>query len=100
MTEVSSVICAHPPVSFLPSSSNHLGKSGYLGVLHPSLSGRLVRADGLPAALGEAGELQVRGGSVNVGYWRDERATGEMWVDGGWLRTGDLFRADAEGNLL
>jgi fatty-acyl-CoA synthase len=46
-------------------------------------SGRLRRGR-------EVGELQIRGTSVTPGYYRKPEATAELFVDGGWLRTGDL----------
>ena len=42
------------------------------------------------AAGREVGELQIRGTSVTPGYYRAPEATAELFVDGGWLRTGDL----------
>ncbi|WP_136708732.1 AMP-binding protein [Agromyces sp. H66] len=46
---------------------------------------------------GEAeGELLVHGPSVFAGYFRDAVAT-EAALVGGWLRTGDLVRRDADG---
>ena len=54
--------------------------------------------DCTPLPCGDVGEVVVRGESVFDGYWRDPVATAETLV-GGWLRTGDLGRLDAEGNL-
>ena len=45
---------------------------------------------------GEAGELWVRGPMVVKGYWRKPEATEETF-GGGWLRTGDIAKMDAEG---
>jgi len=45
---------------------------------------------------GEAGMLCARGPNVMLGYWQDEAASAEA-LSGGWLRTGDLARADADG---
>lgn len=45
---------------------------------------------------GEAGMLCARGPNVMLGYWQDEAASAEA-SNGGWLRTGDLARADADG---
>lgn len=42
---------------------------------------------------GHAGEIWTRGPSVAQGYWRNEQACRETfvdWQDGRWLRTGDL----------
>ncbi len=47
---------------------------------------------------GEDGTAWVRSGSVMKGYWGDDAATGEVKRDG-WLDTGDLLRADADGYL-
>jgi len=45
---------------------------------------------------GEAGMLCARGPNVMLGYWQDDAASVEA-LSGGWLRTGDLARADADG---
>lgn len=42
------------------------------------------------------GELLVRGPGVFAGYFRDEAST-RAALAGGWLRTGDLVRRDADG---
>jgi acyl-CoA synthetase (AMP-forming)/AMP-acid ligase II len=47
---------------------------------------------------GEEGEVLIRGGNVMAGYWRNEEAT-RAALDGDTLRTGDLGRFDAAGNL-
>ncbi|MEU5401071.1 class I adenylate-forming enzyme family protein [Streptomyces sp. NPDC005963] len=59
------------------------------GTAAPTIEVRVVGTDGRPLPEGELGELQLRGQSVMRGYWRDETATGDAFVDG-WLRTGDL----------
>ncbi len=57
---------------------------------------RIVGANGQDLDLGEAGELWVRGPMVVKGYWNQPEAT-EQSFGGGWLRTGDIARLDAEG---
>lgn len=39
------------------------------------------------------------GRNVVLGYWGDEKATRETFLPGGWLRTGDRFRANKDGVL-
>ena len=54
---------------------------------------------GEPLAIGEQGEVRVRGWQVMVGYFGDEAATAEAITHDGWLRTGDLGQLDADGYL-
>jgi cyclohexanecarboxylate-CoA ligase len=55
-------------------------------------------ASGADRAPGEPGELWVRGPELFVGY-DDPAATEAALADGGWFRTGDLGRLDADGWL-
>ena len=45
---------------------------------------------GALAASGKAGELQVRGPSLFIGYLGDEAATRRAFTPDGWFRTGDI----------
>ena len=47
--------------------------------------------------VGTVGELWARGPMVVKGYWNNAEATAATFVDGGWVRTGDLARVDADG---
>jgi acyl-CoA synthetase (AMP-forming)/AMP-acid ligase II len=50
-------------------------------------------------ATGTVGEIRVRGPNVMRGYYRDAAETAKTLTDDGWLKTGDLGRVDAAGNL-
>lgn len=50
------------------------------------------------AALGESGELVVRGPNVFPGYVREE-LNRDIFVNGEWLRTGDLGHVDSDGYI-
>lgn len=69
-----------------------------VGRAMPDLEIRLVDGD-REAALGDAGEVLVRGFSVMAGYFDDPEATAAAIDDDGWLHTGDLGTMDAQGNL-
>lgn len=45
------------------------------------------------------GEIQAQGPNIMQGYLNDPEATKETFTEDGWLRTGDLGRFDAAGNL-
>ncbi|MEM7288285.1 MAG: AMP-binding protein [Actinomycetota bacterium] len=56
-------------------------------------------AELLDVAVGEVGELVIKGPEIMVGYWNNAEATARTLVDG-WLRTGDLARIDDEGYVF
>jgi 4-coumarate--CoA ligase len=59
------------------------------------MEGRVVNPDTLQdVKKGEKGELWARGAVVTPGYFRDAKATAEMFAEPGWLRTGDLVMRD------
>ena len=53
--------------------------------------------DGNEVALGEAGEICIRGPQVMEGYWQKPDETAEVMLPGGWFRTGDVGRMDDKG---
>lgn len=69
----------------------------FLGHAIAGLELRVVEpSTGIPLRDREAGELEVRGSSVMPGYFRNDRATAEIFHDE-WLRTGDLgYLVDGE----
>jgi long-chain acyl-CoA synthetase len=77
----------------------HSPRPGTVGRPLDNFEVRIVDADGLPLPLGSEGEICVRGDSVMKGYWRRDEETGEAIDEDGWLRTGDLGKLDAEGNI-
>ena len=58
---------------------------------------RLVDEAGHPVPAGSTGELQVRGGHLFAGYWRNPDATEAAFAPGGWFRTGDIAVQDEAG---
>jgi len=45
------------------------------------------------------GELEVKGPSVFVGYWKKEKETKDTFTDDGWFKTGDIGNVDDQGFL-
>jgi fatty-acyl-CoA synthase len=58
---------------------------------------RLVTAGGSVVEGAGEGELQIRGSGVTPGYYGKPEATRAAFVDGGWLRSGDVARRDGDG---
>ena len=53
---------------------------------------------GVEVRLGEQDEVQLKGGQVFKGYWRNAAASAEVFVDG-WFRTGDIGEIAGDGTL-
>ncbi|KAF2624303.1 4-coumarate-CoA ligase-like protein [Macroventuria anomochaeta] len=68
---------------------------GSIGYLLPGMEGRVVDPDTLrDVKKGEKGELWARGAVVTPGYFKDAKATSDIFTEPGWLRTGDLVMRD------
>jgi len=69
-----------------------------VGRVHPHVEIKIVDPEsGAIVPRGVPGELCTRGYSVMLGYWGNEEATREAIDASGWMHTGDLATADAEG---
>lgn len=89
MTETSAVTLHH-------MGEDYVRRPESCGRLIPVCEARIVDAAGRDVPVGEAGELWVRGPNIARGYWNRPEDTAATFVDG-WVRTGDVARADAEG---
>jgi long-chain acyl-CoA synthetase len=92
LTEASSNVTLSPVAS--DRRVNHrygtIGVSNYLNDL------RIVGNDGNDVALGQVGELWIRGPGVTRGYWNAPKKTAEAITEG-WFATGDLMSQDEAG---
>jgi long-chain acyl-CoA synthetase len=55
---------------------------------------------GTTLTAGEVGEIVLRGPTVTPGYWRQPEETKRLFLDGGWLRTGDAGYQDQDGYVF
>jgi acyl-CoA synthetase (AMP-forming)/AMP-acid ligase II len=60
---------------------------------------RIVGDDGAVLPAGEAGEIQLRGPNVMLGYLDDPEATRKAIEPDGWFHTGDVGHLDERGYL-
>jgi len=70
--------------------------NGTIGLPAPSTDIKIMLDDGSEAAIGESGEMWVKGPQVMKGYYNREDATNEVLHDG-WLATGDIAFVDEQG---
>ena len=89
LTETSPLTHVNPP---------QRARLGSIGVPLPDTDARVVDPDDRTKelAVGEVGELALRGPQVMQGYWKRPDATAEVMLDG-WFHTGDLARVDDDG---
>ncbi|MBX9990029.1 acyl-CoA synthetase [Phreatobacter oligotrophus] len=85
------------PTVFLMDPREAAAKIGSVGRPQILAEVRLVDLEDRDVAPGEAGELLFRGPGVTPGYWNNPDATARAFAPGGWLRSGDIGRMDADG---
>jgi len=71
--------------------------TGTIGLPLPSTDVMIVDDDGQEVAVGEVGEICIKGPQVMEGYWQRPEETEKVMLPGGWLRTGDIGRIDLGG---
>jgi acyl-CoA synthetase (AMP-forming)/AMP-acid ligase II len=72
-----------------------------LGKPLPGLEVRILDHDtGADAAVGQRGEVLVRGYSTLLGYYKDPEKTAAALDADGWYHTGDVGSLDANGTLM
>ncbi|HJL61823.1 MAG TPA: AMP-binding protein, partial [Pseudomonadales bacterium] len=70
-----------------------------VGVAHANWELKIIRENGVTAAIDETGEVCSRGYGVMQGYWGDPERTAETIDSDGWLHSGDLGEMDENGYI-
>jgi long-chain acyl-CoA synthetase len=92
LTETSPLATANP--------LNATEFSGSVGLPVPSTEIKIVDDAGAELAVGELGEICIKGPQVMVGYWHQPEETAATFLPDGWLRTGDIGRLDERGYVF
>lgn len=71
--------------------------NGSIGLPLPSTDACIMDNSKQVLAVGERGELCIRGPQVMKGYWQRPDATAEVLDADGWLHTGDIAQMSADG---
>ncbi len=71
--------------------------TGTIGLPVPSTEASVRDDAGNEVALGDLGEICIRGPQVMEGYWQKPEETANVMFPGGWFRTGDIGRIDEGG---
>ena len=90
LTETSPAVCVNPL-----SITDYTGK---IGQPLPSTDVSIRNDEGDVVALGERGELWVRGPQVMRDYWNKPEETANVLDNKGWLHTGDIAIMDDMGS--
>ncbi len=89
LSETSPVATANPP------NIDHF--TGTIGIPMPSTDIAILDDDGNHVALGERGEISIRGPQVMRGYWQRPEETANVMTADGFFRTGDIGVMDEKG---
>ena len=88
LTETSPAACINPPTAEF---------NGSIGLPISSTEVAIKDDAGKDLAIGQVGEICVRGPQVMRGYWNRPDETEKVMLPEGWLRTGDVGRLDENG---
>lgn len=87
LSETSPVACINPPG----------GYTGKIGIPFPNTDVILLDDNDKEVAMGEAGEIAIKGPQVMAGYWNRPDETAKVMTADGYFKTGDIGVMDADG---
>ena len=71
--------------------------TGTIGIPLPNTYMKLLDDDGVKVAVGEPGEIAIKGPQVMAGYWQRPDETAKVMTPDGYFKTGDVGVVDARG---
>jgi long-chain acyl-CoA synthetase len=89
LSETAPVVCVNTPLI------NEF--TGHIGLPLPSTEVKIIGEDELPVAVGEAGEICIRGPQVMTGYWNRPKDTRDVMTADGFFKSGDIGTMNADG---
>jgi long-chain acyl-CoA synthetase len=89
MSETCAMGTNNPPTS--------KGFSGTIGLPLPGIDIAIKDDEGLSLAVGQSGEICIRGPNVMVGYYNQPEETAKAFTSDGFMRTGDVGIMDEHG---
>jgi 4-hydroxybenzoate-CoA ligase len=89
---IGSTECLHMFIANRPGEA----RPGSSGRLVPGYDARIVDDRDQPVAVGEMGNLLIKGDSTCAYYWNQHEKT-KQTIQGEWIRTGDKYYCDADG---
>ena len=89
LTETSPVACTNP--------YGDLSRLGTVGIPVPGTTLKVINDEGVEQAMGERGELCIKGPQIMKGYWQKPEATAEVLDAEGWFKSGDIAVIDPDG---
>ncbi|MFK7775381.1 MAG: AMP-binding protein [Saprospiraceae bacterium] len=73
------------------------GQIGTIGIPVPSTDMRIANEQDQPLAVGQVGEIHIKGPQIMKGYYNRPEETRKTISPDGWLRTGDIGLMQADG---
>lgn len=83
--------------TYVPADRPDLTGTYTMGFCFPHRESKVIDENGIEVPIGTPGELCLRGPGMMLGYHNRPEANEELFLDGGWFRTGDAVIKDEEG---
>lgn len=81
----------------VPYERDDLAGNGSMGFCFPNRESKIIDAERNDVPAGSPGELCFRGPGMMLGYHNRPEVNAELFLPGGWFRTGDIAVKDHDG---